>query len=65
MSQPHITVGYGHNTHAFLAECATCGKPYHPDGHWRTAYTHSEKPDTVVWLLYCVDCFDKLEKVGA
>ena len=65
MSQPSITVPFGSKTYAFLSECATCGKPYrHPDEGWRTAYTYSEKTKTGMWLIYCADCYDKLEKVG-
>ena len=56
-----LEVGYGHNTHAFLAECAKCGKKYHPDSNWFTAHTYSEERNTVVWMLYCRDCWDNWE----
>ena len=46
-----LEIGYGHNTYAYLAECATCGKPYHPDGNWRTAHTFNEERNIVMWLL--------------
>lgn len=59
-----LEIGYGHNTFAYLEGCAACGKPYHPDEHWRTAYTATEENKMVVWLLYCEDCRENWEVVG-
>lgn len=59
-----IEIGYGHDTYAYLAECATCGKPYHQDGNWRTAHTFNKERNIVIWLLYCEDCWENLAVVG-
>ena len=57
-----LAIGYGHNTYAYLAGCMKCGKPYHPDARgWRTLYTAVKESTTVIWLLYCEDCWENWE----
>ena len=64
---PPIEVPFGCNTHCFLSECACCGKPYSTDGNevWRTVYAYSEEHKTVMWLLYCIGCFEDLMEEDA
>lgn len=57
-----VEVGYGHTTHCFLSQCNFCGKPYDPRESWRTVYSFSEKRNGVVWLLFCEECWEEMEK---
>lgn len=57
-----VEVGYGHTTHCFLSQCNFCGKPYDPRESWRTAHSFSEKTNSVMWLLFCEECWEEMEK---
>ena len=56
-----LEIGYGHNTLAYLEGCMNCGKPYHPEENWRTAYTAAKESKMVIWLLFCEDCWENWE----